>query len=197
MQIREDERVPGADRALNAREAAELLGGHVETIRRLARKGGIPSYKVGKDWRFSEVALRHWAETHHLRSERRTVLVVDDEEDIRILVRRALEREGYSVVVAADGAEALDIARAQPLDVVVLDLLMPGMDGPAVLGELRRIAEDAPVIILTGYPDGELMARALEFSPVTLVAKPARLDKIVEAVRSVSRGQPRESATSV
>ncbi len=183
--------MPHEDTPLNAREAAEFLGAHVESIRRLARKAEIPAYKIGKDWRFRKDALRRWAETHHLRAAKRTILVVDDDAAVRSVLRRVLEHHGYAVTTAASGAEALDIARRQPPDAVILDLLMPGMDGPTTLERLRGQTDGVPVIVLTGYPDSDLMARALRFSPVTVLARPAQPDRIVEAVGSVLGGQPR------
>ena len=62
----------------NAQEAANFLGAHVETIRRMARKGELPAYKVGKDWRFRKGALMEWAESHHQRCSPPCVLVVGD-----------------------------------------------------------------------------------------------------------------------
>jgi len=62
---------------------------------------------------------------------------------------------------------------------------MPGMDGPTLLGEIRREWNGVRVIILTGYPDSELMNRALVHSPITLLVKPASPEQIVEAVRGV------------
>ena len=63
-------------------EAAAFLSVHVETLRRLARRGDIPSFKVGKDWRFSKRALLDWAERHPAAAVRCSVLVVDDEENV-------------------------------------------------------------------------------------------------------------------
>ena len=74
----------GSDYVLNAREAAEYLGAHVETVRRLARKGEIPAFKVGKDWRFRRRALLRWNDEHHLRTQPPCVLVVEDEEIERL-----------------------------------------------------------------------------------------------------------------
>ena len=71
--------MPYEDQPLNAREAADFLGAHVETIRRFARRGEIPSYKIGKDWRFNKGALRQWADTHHKRTKGGSILIVDDD----------------------------------------------------------------------------------------------------------------------
>jgi len=87
------------------------------------------------------------------------------------------------VIQAADGLQALAAMQQQKPDLVLLDLKMPVMDGPATLKEIRAQWKRLPVIILTGYPDSDLMSRALESSPVTLLAKPVEPDHIMTAVR--------------
>ena len=77
-----------------------------------------------------------------------TVLVVDDEPNLVDLVRSYLEREGYAVLSAADGPTALDLARTAQPDLVVLDLMLPGLDGVEVCRRLRRFS-DAYVVMLT------------------------------------------------
>ena len=167
--------------------AAEYLSVHEQTVRRLARKNDIPSSKVGRQWRFDKAALRRWLATHHERSRSCSahILVVDDEEGTHALARAALEPEGCRVSAASGGAEALDLMRKERPDAVLLDLKMPGMDGPAVLKEIRRGYGDLPVIIITGYPDSDLMARAMEYCPITMLAKPAASRQILASVESV------------
>jgi len=173
------------DHMLNTREAAEFLGVHAETVRRLARKGALPSFKLGADWRFDRDALLSWARGASEISSRPTVLVVDDEKSIRTYLEETLRDEGYRVLSAGDGAEALRLADNVAPDLVILDLLMPGMRGPDVLGEIRRRFDWIPVIIITGYPDSTLMNEALKHSPLTVLAKPVTAERIVLAARQV------------
>ena len=174
---------------LSAQEAADYLGVHVETIRRQARKGEIPAYKIGKDWRLRKSALNRWAEQHHERARSAHVLVVDDEEVIHSLIKRVLEPQGYRVSAALDGTEALSLMRHETPDVVLLDLQMPGMNGPAVLREIRKDYGDLPVIIITGHPDSDLMSQAMQCSPFLLLSKPVTVAQLLEAVRSAVRGR--------
>ena len=180
---------------LGAQGAADLLGAHVETIRRLARRGEIPSYKIGKDWRFRRSALSLWAETHHLRRRPPLILVVDDERAIRETFRRSLEGQGWRVAVAADGEEALGCVAHETPDLVIFDLRMPGMNGVEFLKRFREASPDTPVMVATGYPDGELMAQALAITPVTLLAKPVEGTQLIRAVRVALRGVLDASAT--
>lgn len=116
----------------------------------------------------------------------KTILVVDDEPDIRELIRLSLERlGGHRVLACATGAEALERLRSDEVDGVLLDVQMPGMDGPRVLQELRRIprAADLPVVFLTASVLEVQMAdlRALDargvvrkpFDPLTLASEVA------------------------
>jgi excisionase family DNA binding protein len=175
-------------KVLNAVQAAELLGAHVESVRRLARKGEIPSYKIGKDWRFNAAALRNWAETHHLRQQSPLILVVDDEKSFRTTSRIFLESDGYRVATASNGEEALDLARRESLDMVLLDLIMPGISGVEVLKELHRMDHDLPVVVVTAYPDGELMLEALRYPPVMLLPKPLEKTTLLRTVHRVLKG---------
>ncbi|MBN1546492.1 MAG: response regulator [Syntrophaceae bacterium] len=173
---------------LNAQEAADFLGAHLETIRRLARKGEIPSYKIGKDWRFLKEALTNWAETHHLRRKPPLVLVIDDDAGVRKLMRRYLEADGYRVCLASDGTEGLTWLNRESVNLILLDLKMPGMNGPEFLKEMRKMNHELPVIVATGYPDGDLMAEALRHGPLTLVAKPIDREQLMQAVRKAING---------
>jgi len=167
---------------LNASEAAAFLGTHVETLRRLARKGRVPSFKVGKDWRFRKDDLLQWAETHHLRNQPPRILVVDDDTQLRKLVRQILEVQGYGVCEAPDGIDGLTEFNRQTVHLILLDLEMPVMNGAEFLARLRRIDKEVPVILITGYPDSQLMMDAMQHSPVMLLPKPVEKELLLRVV---------------
>ncbi|MBI5598705.1 MAG: response regulator [Deltaproteobacteria bacterium] len=83
---------------------------------------------------------------------KKRVLVVDDEEGIRLLYKEELEEEGCSVELAASGEEALKRLEASSIDLVLLDIKMPGMDGVEVLRKIKEKWKDLPVILCTAYP---------------------------------------------
>ena len=169
---------------LNVQEAAQLLGVHIETIRRLARNGEIPAFKVGRGWRIRMDALLKWADTQQLQSPQNTILVVDDDEAVRKTIRRFLERRNYHVYGAADGIEGLACLEGQSIGLAILDLKMPVMNGPEFLKEARSRHANLPVIIMTGYPDSDLMAEATQYGPFTLLAKPVDLKQLLQAIRT-------------
>lgn len=179
---------------LNTQEAAGFLGVHVETIRRLARKGDLPSFKMGKDWRFRKDSLLDWMETSsHTAQETEKIpsscmLVIDDEASIRKLIRINLELEGYRVITAPNGREGLELVRNNPVDLVLLDLKMPEMNGPEIISELIKTDPDLPIIIVTGYPDSQMMMDVNVQCPVMLVAKPINKKNLLRAVHTTLEG---------
>ncbi|MEJ2641229.1 MAG: response regulator [Desulfosarcinaceae bacterium] len=185
-----------ADDILTTQEAAVILGAHIETVRRLARKGAIPAFKIGKDWRFSRDALHKWTTEQQLvRRYKPTVLVIDDDPSITKLLRQIILPLGCQVITAGTGIEGLEIVARQSVDLVLLDLKMPEMNGPQFIDRLRQQQEQTPVIIVSGYPDSDLMAEALRFGPLMLIRKPVDKGALVSSVQMALHSQltaPRE-----
>lgn len=180
--------MPHIEPALDVEAAARLLGVHVETLRRLARSGEIPSFKVGRRWRFRTEALRQWEQSHHLRQRSPLVLVVDDEKSIRKTLKAFLEDATYRVATAENGEDSLALVRRERPDLILLDLMMPGLSGVDVLKEFHAMDPDLPVIIITAYPDSELMAEAMRFPPVTLLPKPVAKAPLTRTVNRLLNG---------
>jgi len=112
------------------------------------------------------------------------VLFIDDDPLVGKLVRDLLEQEGYQVAVAISGKEGLNIARAQPPDVFLLDIMMPGMDGFQVCEAIRR--DDAlrsiPVVMLTALESQKLNERAFAVGAEACMTKPFSPDRLLNAV---------------
>ena len=121
----------------------------------------------------------------HATTKSAHVLIVDDDSEVRDALRLVLEDNGFGVATASGGSEALQLISQKRPDVVVLDLMMMGLDGPSTLQEIRKQLGPIPVIVHTGYPDGDLMERALESPPFTLLAKPCPPKRFVETVRRI------------
>src|SRR4026209_980839 len=113
-----------------------------------------------------------------------TVLVVDDEEIMREILETLLTREGYDVRLAASGAEGLEMARALPFDAPTVDIRMPGLDGIATLGELKRIDEDLNVIIIPAYASVESAISAMKAGAFDYITKPFKNDEVLVVVRN-------------
>ena len=114
------------------------------------------------------------------------VLVVDDEPDIRRVVRAGLQTRGYTVEVAAGGAEALDRISRQWPDVVLLDLMMPGIDGLEVIRQARGWSR-VPIIVLSVREEELAKVRALDLGADDYVTKPFGMDELVARIRVALR----------
>jgi DNA-binding response OmpR family regulator len=120
-----------------------------------------------------------------------TVLVVDDDPDIRELESVALSYDGFEVLTAADGQEALNLLSTERPCVIVLDLMMPGMDGLTFLVERRKraIGERIPVVCVSAA-GRDMLLMAERLGARACVPKPIELDALVACVRSHCAGPP-------
>jgi DNA-binding response OmpR family regulator len=122
----------------------------------------------------------------------KTILVVDDEPEIVRFVRAYLEDAGYRVVSASDGQQALFVARHEKPDLVILDLMMPGMDGWDFIRRYRQ-ERDTPVVVLTARVEESDQVQGLELGADDYVTKPFSPRALVARVRAVLRraqGEP-------
>ncbi|MCU1430343.1 MAG: Two-component system response regulator MprA [Actinomycetia bacterium] len=115
------------------------------------------------------------------------VLVADDDRAIRASLVRALELEGYSVVAVADGAAALDAARTEPPDVLVLDVMMPGIDGLTVCRVLRAERDRTPILMLTARTETSDRVAGLDAGADDYLPKPFELDELLARLRALLR----------
>jgi two-component system response regulator MprA len=115
------------------------------------------------------------------------ILVVDDERAVRESLRRALALEGYDVDLAADGEEALESVRRAEPDAVILDVLMPGVDGLEVSRRLRRSGSKVPILMLTARDAIENRVEGLDAGADDYVTKPFALEELLARVRALLR----------
>jgi len=111
------------------------------------------------------------------------ILVVDDEESIRWALRKSLEREGYRVVLASDGAEALARATESGIDLVLMDIKMPGSDGFETLTRIKEIRPNLPVIIMTAFGTLQAAVQAMKRGAYDHITKPFDFDELSILVR--------------
>ena len=121
---------------------------------------------------------------------RRTILVVDDDDSIRDLLEAFLGDEGYLVVSAIDGAQALELVTDKLVpDLMLLDIGMPVVNGPEFVARYRRICEPphAPIVVITARGDGERIAK--EIGAEAFVTKPFELEDLAAVVKRSARPQ--------
>lgn len=117
------------------------------------------------------------------------ILLVEDEDTVRAVAERALTRQGYEVTTAADGDEGLELVRlGRNYDLVVSDVVMPSMDGPAMVREIRSLRPDLPVVFMSGYAEAQLRSE-IDIPNMHFLAKPFTVQQIGECVEKVLRGE--------
>jgi len=116
-----------------------------------------------------------------------TILVVDDEETIRLLVRDVLEEIGYTVLSAGDGNQAVGLYKEKgaEIDLVILDMTMPGMGGRETFEKLKELNPRVRAILSTGYSEDERARQMLAMGVKSFVQKPYRIDDLALAVRRI------------
>ena len=117
-------------------------------------------------------------------------LIVDDEEELVTTLSERLELRGIKTQVATDGESALDIMKSNPPQVVVLDVMMPGMGGLEILDQMHKLCIRIPVILLTGYGSKQKGIQGVEHGAFDYLMKPMDIDELIskmnEAVKAVN-----------
>jgi DNA-binding response OmpR family regulator len=124
------------------------------------------------------------------------VLVVEDEMRMRAALEKCLAAEGYRVLMASDGESGLDTARQEKPDLIILDLMMPRLDGFALCAELRRLGDPVPVLMLTAKGQVQDRVRGLDVGADDYLVKPFSTDELLARVRSLLRRVQRPGASA-
>jgi len=111
-----------------------------------------------------------------------SVLLVDDEEELLESLKKVLSRRGFRVTTAKSGEWALQLLLSMDVDVVVVDVRMPGMDGLQLLQQIRNSFPDRQVILLTGYPSVETAVTGVKLGAAEYMTKPANVDDLASAI---------------
>ena len=167
---------------LTVKETAKYLRIPLPTVYYLVQRGQLPAIQIGGRWRIKKNAL----DKDILKEEKSgqpTVLVVDDDESLQNLFKLFLKKIGFSRVVVGTVKEAIAALEKQKFDLIFLDLKLP--DGPAddVYDFVKREQPDCPIIIITGYPDSEMLDRILAKGPITVLKKPLKTEQLQQTVR--------------
>ena len=125
------------------------------------------------------------------------ILVVDDEDNITFLLRTALRHFGFDVDVAADGRAALASVRSAPPDLILLDVMLPDVDGFEVLRRLRNEGIDTPVLFLTARDGADEAVRGLTLGGDDYVTKPFSLEEVIARIQALLRRMGKQKTSSV
>lgn len=179
---------------LTTEEVLEYLQVNLRTVYRLIKAGKIPAVRVGRQWRFRKRDIDAWLDSQRThggahaaavsgpsRHSRARVLVVDDEASIRDLLAKTLALADYEVDTAGDASAALGRVRASEYDLLIADLRMPGMDGLALIRQVKRLRSELPVIIITGFSTESSAIEAVNLGVAGYLRKPFRVPEVLAA----------------
>jgi excisionase family DNA binding protein len=193
---------------LTTEEVLEYLQVNLRTVYRLIKAGKIPAVRVGRQWRFRKRDIDSWLDSQRSRNDggmgapsgaagqaqprsgRHRVLVVDDEASIRELLSKTLALAEYDVDTAGDATSALDRVRSGSYDLLIADLKMPGMDGLTLIRQAKRIKQDLPVIIITGFSTESSAIEAVNLGVAGYLTKPFRVPQVLAAAAKALGATP-------
>ena len=143
----------------------------------------LPAIRIGRKWRFDKRAIDEWL-SHNAKGTVIRTLVIDDDSTILSIFKETLTEQGHEVVAVSTGIEGVKSVEAGDFDLVFLDLKLPDIDGVEVLRQIRKIRPSILITVITGYPDSEMMDRALKEGPMGIMNKPFNDTDINSAVNS-------------
>jgi two-component system, OmpR family, copper resistance phosphate regulon response regulator CusR len=112
------------------------------------------------------------------------ILIAEDEERLAAFLEKGLRRKGFSTAIAADGRQVIELVQAQKVDLLLLDLGLPLLDGMAVLQELRGQGERFPIVVVTARTDDRERQAALQAGANEFITKPFRFNDLLGVVQS-------------
>lgn len=105
-------------------------------------------------------------------ADKANLLVVDDEQGMCNLLKKIIEAEGYKVTEATSGEDAISVVKKGNIDLVVMDVIMPGIGGMGALRKIKKINEDIPVIMITGYASVKIASESMKSGAIDYISKP-------------------------
>ena len=169
---------------LTVKETAKYLRIPLPTVYYLVQRGQLPAIQIGGRWRIKKASLDKDILKED-KSGQPTVLVVDDDESLQSLFKVFLKKIGFSRVVVGTVKEAISALEKQKFDLLFLDLKLP--DGPAddVYEAAKESDPEMPIVVITGYPDSEMLDRILAKGPITVLKKPLKVEQLQQTVRTM------------
>jgi excisionase family DNA binding protein len=170
---------------MTVKETAEYLRIPLPTVYYLVQRGQLPAVQIGGRWRIKRSLLDRDILRKEEEAGQPTVMVVDDDPMLQALFKQFLKKAGFGRLVVGSGAEAIAMAKKQKFDFVFLDLKLPDIPGDEVYTQLKEIYPDLPIVVITGYPDSEILSRILSLGPVTVIKKPIEYEQLNRAVKQL------------
>lgn len=166
---------------MTVKETSEYLRIPLPTVYYLVQRGQLPAIQIGGRWRVK----RDMLDRDILRNEEEgqpTVLVVDDDTGLQSMFKLFLKKQGFARIVVGTGKEALVAMQKQKFELCFLDLQLPDTTGDEVYKQAKEIQPAMPIVIITGYPDSQMLDNILKFGPVTVLKKPLQVEALQQTM---------------
>ena len=171
---------------LTVKETSNYLRIPLPTVYYLVQRGQLPAVQIGGRWRIKRDLLDRDVLKKD-QGQRQSILVVDDDPALQALFREFLKRGGLHDVVVGTAREAIEAFQRHDISLAVIDLNLPDSPGDELYFRLQAINPEVPVVIVTGYPDSEMLNRILSSGPVTVLRKPVDFEQLTSLVRRLGR----------
>ena len=166
---------------MTVKETAEYLRIPLPTVYYLVQRGQLPAVQIGGRWRVKKDALDRDV-LHNEEEGQPTVLVVDDDTGLQSMFKLFLKKQGLSRIVVGTGKEAINAMQKQKFDLCFLDLNLPDSTGDVIYKRAKEIQPTLPIVIITGYPDSQMLDSILKMGPVTVLKKPLQVEMLQQTL---------------
>ena len=176
------EAAPSVHNLMTVKETSEYLRIPLPTVYYLVQRGQLPAIQIGGRWRVKKDML----DRDILRNEAEgqpTVLVVDDDTGLQSMFKLFLKKQGFSRIVVGSGKEAIAALQKQKFELCFLDLQLPDTTGDEVYRQAKDLQPSLPIVIITGYPDSQMLDNILKLGPVTVLKKPLRVEALQQTMQ--------------
>jgi len=167
---------------MTVKETAEYLRIPLPTVYYLVQRGQLPAVQIGGRWRVKKDIV----DREILRTEdegQPTVLVVDDDTGLQNMFKLFLKKQGFSRIVAGTGKDAIAALQKQKFELCFLDLQLPDITGDEVYKQAKQIQPALPIVIITGFPDSQMLDNILKLGPVTVLKKPLQVEALQQTMK--------------
>lgn len=183
---------------ITVKEAAYYLRIPLPTAYYLVKTGKLPVIPIGGRYRIRRSVLDRDVLRRNEEPElnKPRALVVDDDPALQSLFKKFLRKAGFGQLVVGSGDVALAAAKLQKFDLVFLDLHLPDMPGDVVYEKLKDIHPDLPIVVVTGYPDSEILSTICARGPVTVIQKPIEFELLNQTLKQLGHKGARDSKSA-
>jgi excisionase family DNA binding protein len=171
---------------MTVKETSQYLRIPLPTVYYLVQRGQLPAVQIGGRWRIKRDLL----DRDILKKDqglRQAVLVVEDDPALQTLYREFLKRGGLADLVVGTAREAVEAMQRHNVSLAIIDLNLPDSSGDELYFRLQDLNPEVPIVIVTGYPDSEMLNRILSSGPVTVLRKPVDFEQLTALIRRMGR----------